>query len=427
MNPHEHLLSNKRGLIDSGSFGKLFTRTVDGDLYAQPLLVSNLHIGGERHNILYLATSRNWVYAYDADDPFAFEPFWTRQLGRPVPRQQIGPTYGNFGSEIGITSTPAIGRDGNSGTIFVAAKTMAGSGPEATYTYRLHALDILTGADRCPPAIISAELADRPQVRFSAQLNLNRPGVLLQDGVVYLAFGSHDDEGPYYGWILAYDSENLIQLAAYCTAPDWGEGGIWQSGTGLAGDEDGFVYAVVGNGRSEDETRYHPKIPKPPVVEAPVYGNCMLKLRLDKEARQLVLVDWFTTSDVFDLNNHDTDLIGGPVLFEAAKKRGGKRGYLLGGGKDGKFYLADRDRLGGWTKEGNKGILQPDTPLCSYHIHGTPVIWSKGAHDLRAYVWSEKDALKGFRLSNPGFQTMPFSKSDYRLPVNEYRMPGGIL
>ena len=414
--------------INPARFGKLFTRTVDGDLYAQPLIVGDLKLAGRKRNVVYLATSRNWVYAYDADDPLDYRPLWTRQLGPAVPRDAIEKGYLNFGSEVGITSTPAIERTRRGGTIFVTTKTMEGDPGKPVFAYRLHALDIVTGEDRTRPRLIKAELRGRPDVRFDALLNLNRPGLLLQDGVIYLAFGSHDDHGDYFGWIIAYDAATLIQIAAFNTAPEWGEGGVWQSGTGLAGDAAGFIYAVVGNGRSPKENleKRRPPLPKPSRVEAPVYGNALLKLKLDRDAGVLRAVYWFTASDVFELNESDTDFIGGPVLFEQPGRRGKPHQYVLGGGKDGKFYLADRDNMGKWTPTDNTTILQADK-LCSYHIHGAPVVWHRSKSDIRAYVWSEKDALKAFRLNGRRFEETPQSISDYRLPENENRMPGGFL
>jgi outer membrane protein assembly factor BamB len=415
-------------LVEPAGFGKLFARTVDGDLYAQPLIVSDLTIAGRKRDVVYLATSRNWVYAYDADDPLEYRPLWTRQLGQAVPRDAIEKGYLNFGGEVGVTSTPAIDRGDAGGAIFVATKTMEGDRDRPSFAYRLHALDILTGEDRAPAVLIEATLKDRPNVRFDPRLNLNRPGLLLQDNVVYLAFGSHDDTGDYFGWILAYDAATLAQIAAYATAPEWGEGGVWQSGTGLAADADGCVYAVVGNGRSPKENleKRRPPLKAPPRVEAPVYGNAILKLKLDRDAGVLRVADWFTASDVFDLNQVDNDFIGGPVLFQRPGRRGTVERYVLGGGKDGKFYVADRDNMGKWTPKGDTSILQADQ-FCTFHIHGAPVVWRKSDRDIRAFVWSEKDALKAFRLKGRRFETTPQSISEYRLPNNELRMPGGIL
>jgi hypothetical protein len=415
------------GTVDPAQFGKLFTRTVDGDLYAQPLIVNGLTIAGTHHDsVVFLATSRNWVYCYDAEDPNAYVPLWTRQLGSAVPRDEIIWTaqkpderYMNFGSEIGITSTPAIAREADGGAIYVVAKTISGSRETAVYDQKLYALDLLTGQNRIEPASIVAALPGPPQSAFDPHHNLNRPGLLVQNDVLCLAFGSHDDLEPYCGWILAYDAKTLKLLAAYNTAPEWGEGGIWQSGTGLAGDGE-HIYAVVGNGADTD------KRPLPGKVAAPVYGNSLLKLKLDRAAGRFDVVDWFTTRNVFAQNDADIDLIGGPVLFEAELGAKGKqKRFLLGGGKDGFFYLADRDALGHWTLN-NSGILQAKQ-LCEYHIHGAPVVWRSAPGNTFAYVWSERDALKMYRLGVRGFGPAVAGESDLRLPINEDRMPGGVL
>src|SRR5262249_50434292 len=174
---------------------------------------------------------------------------------------------------------------------------------------------------------------------------LNRPGLLLQDGVLYIAFGSHGDIGEFYGWIMAYDATTLQQRAVYCTAPDWGEGGVWQSGCGLAGDDEGFVYTVVGNG---DRPGKHlgglPDFQSRTGIQAPVYGNAILKLRLRATPGQgeaLEVVDWYTAPDVMDLNAFDNDIMGGPVVFDGPGARGVPAKLVLGAGKDGRFYLLD--------------------------------------------------------------------------------------
>jgi hypothetical protein len=414
-------------LITTSTFGKLFCRTVDGDLYAQPLIVSNLEIRGVRRNVVYLATSRNFVYAYDADDPSAYLPLWTANLGPAVPRDAIFPHYLNFASEIGVTSTPVIEREGEGGTIFLVAKTMHRTEPGLPpIQHKLHALNILTGKEKRKPVVIDAVVqnAAGQAIKFNSKLNLNRPGLLLQEGILYVAFGSQGDQGDYYGWVMAYSAKTLARLAVYNTAPDWGQGGVWQSGTGLAGDKEGNVYAVVGNGVAESSNRARPM-----EVKSPVYGNALLKLKLVKPRKRpakFKIVDWFTASDVFDLNNADDDFIGGPVLFEAPGKNGEQQKLLLGGGKDGKFYLVNRDNLGKWMRDANVAILQAEK-LCKFHIHGAPVVWQRANGEINAFVWSEKDFLKAFALNGTSFDKKPLSTSDYGLPQGEYRMPGGVL
>jgi hypothetical protein len=512
------------------TFGKLFTRAVDGDLYAQPLIVSDLTVHGRHHgSVVFLATSHNTVYAYDAEDPEDSLPLWQTNLGQvlrepglPVPRDEIFKGYLNFGSEIGITSTPVIDRPegGNDGTLYVVAKTMRptpkderGSDDDDRFAYHLHALDILTGKNKKPsgsaralgPVKIEAsaisELTGK-SVTFTARWHLNRPGLLLHNGVVYLAFGSHGDEGEFWGWIMAYDAHTLKQKAIHCTAIDWGEGGIWQSGNGLAAErvelDDGkahdYIYAVVGNGQRPVPEAQDGKLPVAnsdipfQAITNPFYGNSILKLELvPRETAKIVgrpplqgdpttpfrfdIVDWFTTSDCLDLNQIDQDLVSGPALFKLAGNKTMALPMVLGGGKDGRFYLADRTNLGHWnpmvggvpyalaeeeTKDPITGLVTPkidpatgkpvpkwqpsqggrrqnrilqDDVMCAFHIHGTPVIWEKPGGGITAFVWSENDFLTAYEF-DPGskkFKTIPQSTSQYGFPPHELRMPGGIL
>ena len=505
--------------VNVATFGRLFSRTVDGDLYAQPLIVSGLKLGqGPAVNVVFLCTSRNWVYAYDADKPTHCLPFWQVNLGTPVPRDDVFNGYTNFAGEIGITSTPVIDlQKRGKGVLYVVAKTRVdGVGAENTegFEYKIHALDIRNGkpfkfgrkagspvVGENPKKItaIAKDPASGQTAQFTAKWHLNRPGLLLLDGVLYLAFGSQGDEGEFWGWIMAYDARTLEQLAVHCTALTWGEGGIWQSGCGLAGESvigsDGksshYVYAVVGNGQkpvpSMDKNEPFPKLHTIPAqIESPFYGDCMMKLTLvesssplhpdrpppqgDPETRfRFDIVDWFTASDCLDLNQADTDFIGGPVLFSADGKNGQPTDIVFGGGKDGKFYLCDRHNFGKWhpmtgrdpfglwdshfqvqtpialpyqvsaadvqanknwatTKKGEtqNQILQ-DNVLCNFHIHGAPVLWQKSRNDITAYVWSEKDHCLAYRFSGGRFITPADSKSEYGFPSLENRMPGGIL
>lgn len=420
--------------ISVENFGKLFTRTVDGDLYAQPLVVSGLNIGGRKRNVVFLATSRNWIYAYDADMAEAVLPLWQHNLGQPVARDQIFKGYLNFAAEIGITSTPAIELDGKGGgTIYVVAKTVESSNDDPLFRYEIHARDLLTGLAResAGRVFIDAGIVNSAgrRIDFDAQFHLNRPGLLLLDGVLYIAFGSHGDIGDFHGWVMAYDARTLAQLAILNTAPDWGQGGVWQSGTGLAGDADGFVYVVVGNGESPSKNeKNHPPVPAPTTIKEPFYGNAILKLRLaQKDGRaSFKIVDWFTASNVMDLNEHDSDFVGGPVLFEAPDGDRPPRKLILGGGKDGKFYLAERDGLGKWTPGPNSKILQEEQ-ICAFHIHGAPVVWKNSEGEIAAFVWSEKDYLKKLKFDVDKFAARPVSTSVYGFPQDELRMPGGML
>lgn len=433
VNSKETLLNTEN--VSISRFGKLFSRTVDGDLYAQPLIASNIVINGNRRNVVFLATSRNWVYAYDADQADEVLPLWSVNLGHPVPRDDVYNSYLNFAAEVGITSTPVIELDGKGGgTIYVVAKTRIVERNARVFRYEINALDIRTGKHRSKtggPALIQASVHDARNrvITFGAQLQLNRPGLLLSDGVLYLAFGSHGDQDPFYGWIMAYNARSLRQLAVYNTAPDWGEGGVWQSGTGLAADAEGFVYAVVANGESPSENeKKHPPIRPPNSVDKPVYGNAILKLKLVRKrgGSELRVADWFTASNTFQLNETDNDLLGGPVLFDVTVAAGASGKMVLAGGKDGNFYLADRTNLGRWMAGENTAIRQI-APLCNFHIHGAPIVWKRSESETVGFVWSEKDFLKCFLIKDAKFVAKPLSTSDYGFPQDELRMPGGML
>ena len=432
-NMAEKLLDTEKVAVTS--FGKLFTRTVDGDLYAQPLIASNITIGGTARNVVYLATAQNWVYAYDADDRDACLPLWSTNLGQPVPRDDIFENYLNFASYIGVTSTPVIELDGHgAGTMYLVYKVRTVAQGVKSFTYYLRALDITTGHDRPGadnPNVISATApkADGTTIIFDPKWHLNRPGLLLSNGVIYMAFGSHGDVGNFYGWIMAYDSQSLKQIASYNTAPDWGQGGVWQSGTGLAADEDGCIYAVVGNGeRPSTNSKKSPPIMPPKNILKPVYGNSILKMELNRNAghASLDVVDWFTASDTMNLNEFDNDFIGGPVLFDVPPVDGSSGHLILGGGKDGKIYLGDRNFLGSWMPDVNRRILQAEQ-LCTFHVHGAPVIWENSKGEVVAFVWSEKDFLRALRFNGKAFDAKPLATSVYGFPQDELRMPGGIL
>ena len=171
-------------------------------------------IGGETRNVVFLATARNWVYAYDADDPDACLPLWSRNLGQPVPRDDIFENYLNFASYIGVTSTPVIELDGQGGgTMYLVYKVRTVTQGAKSFTYYLHALDITTGQDRAGannPSVIAAHGRQGRMARrsFSTPNGTSiAPGSCSPTGVIYMAFGSHGDVGDFYGWIMAYDSQ----------------------------------------------------------------------------------------------------------------------------------------------------------------------------------------------------------------------------
>jgi hypothetical protein len=448
--------------VNVNGFGKIFTRGVDGQIYAQPLIVSDLEIPGlGRRSIVIVATTRNMVYAFDAENGEACHPIWRvdcdGRFGNPVPRSDYGAQYNDFTREIGITGTPVIDRE--SGTLYLTAKSKEIKDNRPHYFYRLHALEIATGHVKPgSPVTIAETMVNDPQfvgnssrvkggkatdftfisgpkakgtgngsiagvIDFNAFYQHQRPGLLLQDEAVYLAFASHGDLGDYHGWVLAHDMKSLKLLAAYCTTPDWGEGGIWQSGCGMAGDGNGRIFAVCGNGQSGDPGDAR-------LASGPFFGHSVLKLRLDRAAGEFVLEDWFAPFDLRDSNTNDVDLCAGPVLLPW--------GNLVGvWGKDRSYYIMDRDAMGHFRPNGN-AIAQfaPDMTKArdpgreggAGHIHCAPVVFPDPEIGPVSYVWGEADRLRGYRFDEHT------SKFETQTPANllsdnflKIGMPGGML
>ena len=219
--------------VNVATFGKLFWKTVDGEIYAQPLYVPNLTIQGKTRNVVYVATEHNSVYAFDADDPTQVTPLWQVSLGTPVPSQDIciitGDTnpsdcpYLDINPEIGITSTPVI--DPVAGIIYVVAKTKRTS--DSTYHFFLHALDLTSGAEQLAgPTEITGQVTGSGTgssggvLVFDPTYHLQRPGLLLMNGVVYLGFGSVGDMGNFHGWIMGYDATTLQQVSILNMTPE---------------------------------------------------------------------------------------------------------------------------------------------------------------------------------------------------------------
>jgi len=405
--------------VNAQRFGKLFELPVDGQIYAQPLYVPHLLIAGQRHNVLYIATMRNNVYAFDADVPS--RPLWQVSLGPfvPLPDQNVGGlNYQDIHDAVGIVSTPVISLDLRA--IYVLAATKEGE----VYTHRLHALDITTGHElfngpRHVSATVRGSGSGNTQgfISFTSQLQNQRPGLLLSNGCVFAAFASYGDHGDYHGWVFGFKADTLDPLpGVFNTTPDGSRGGIWQAGQGPAADEQGNIYFMTGNGTFADGAR-------------PMLGDSIVKLRPD-----LTLADWFSPFDTQNLNLDDNDLGSGGVLLIP------NTNLLVGGGKMGKLYLLDRANLGHFNAAGDSqivqswqatglpknGILPPPAPQGPHHIHGSPVVWDPANRSTTIYVWGEADWMRAFGLTSAGrFDTSPRDMTTMTTPANS--MPGAML
>ncbi len=297
--------------VSPGTFGRLYTRTLDAQVLAQPLFASGISVGGVWKNVAYVATARNTVYAFDSantsTDPAA-GVLHQRTLRTAPMNGGCSETMG----PIGITSTPAIDKAANA--MYVTAMGTDG--------YWIHKLSLSTLDDLVPPQRIAASVAG---ITFDANVQRQRPGILLVNGAVYLGFGTRIcDDGDYHGWVLAYDS-SLSRVGAWISTPGTrGAGGIWQSGNGLAADDSGSIYFATGNGTVDPAHGFH--------------GNSIVRLTpqpthwwntLDGDAAS------FHPANSDRMNNGDVDLGSGGVLVLPG-------GRVIGGGKSGEMFLLDQ-------------------------------------------------------------------------------------
>jgi len=307
--------------VNPRSFGKIGAFPVDGQIYAQPLYIAGLNVPGQgQRDVVFVVTMNNTVYAIDAHAPQPTVALWQASLGDALPSSVI--SLKDIDPSIGILSTPVIDPTGN--VIYVVAETLENNQP----VFRLHALDLSDGHETMNgPVEIQAtvpgigDASQNGQIAFDPFQHLQRPGLLLLNGAVYVAFASHHDTSPYHGWIMSYDASNLQnQLAVLNTTPNGGGGGIWQSGRSLAADANGNIFVATGNGDYDGVLNF---------------GECFLRL-----SQNLSVLDWFAPSDWLALSDNDYDLGAlGPVLVPGSS-------LLVGGDKAGNFYVADSANLG---------------------------------------------------------------------------------
>jgi uncharacterized protein (TIGR03437 family) len=304
------------------AFGKTGTFPVDGEVYAQPLYVSGVAIGGTSYNVLYVATMHNSVYAFNADTPQNTTPLWQVNLGPTVPSGLFN--FTDILPEVGILGTPAI--DATKQVLYVVADTQP-AGELSNPVFQLHALSLLDGHEMYGgPMQITASVpgtgagSANGTITFDAFWQLQRPGLILNNGTLYIGFGSHSDAGNYQGWILAYNSSTLAQTAVFNSAPNGRQAAFWQSGRAPAIDTNGDVYAVTGNGDWDGTANF---------------GESLLRL-----SSNLSLLDWYTPQEYSSLNAQDQDLgSAGAILIPNTH-------LLLTGGKAGMLYVVQDNSLG---------------------------------------------------------------------------------
>jgi uncharacterized protein YjdB len=385
------------------AFGKKFSQAVDGYVYAQPLYEPGVNIGGTVHNVVVVATENNSLYAFDADSNTGANtnPLWHANLidtnhgaaagAAPVTNSQVG--CGDLVPKIGVTSTPVI--DPSTGTIYVETKSSEGS----SFPHRLHAIDITTGNEKFsgPTLISSSVTVPGGTVSFSGLKQLNRPGLLWLNGVIYLAYASHCDSTPYHGWLFAYDAATLAQKAVFLTTPEatanGGLAGFWMSGAGVAADSSANIFIASGNG-DFDTTN----------IPATLLGDSVLKLFFNGSA--ITLSDYFTPFNQGKLDGGDTDLGSGGTLV-LPDQSGSNPHELVQVGKAGTIYVISRDQftLGNLhycitNCNSMDAQIAQELPAAVGGMFSVPAYWNG-----TVYFQGAGDPLKAFLLTNGVFPT----------------------
>jgi len=403
--------------VNSTTFGKLFEYSVDGYVYAQPLYVHGVTMGagtaqaGTTHNVVYVATEHDSVYAFDADSNGGVNasPLWQVSLvdsthggtsgEKPVPQPDVSTT--DIVPEVGITGTPVI--DTTTNTMYVVAKSTVS---DTTFIQRLHALDITTGAEKFGgPVALSGSVSGTGNGSSGGKLNFDpkwenqRPGLLLLNGIVYIGFAAHGDNSSWHGWILAYNASTLKQTSVYCATPNGIGSGVWMSGAGLAADvidsankPYGRMFIATGNGTYDALTPYTNNMD---------YGDD--HIRLDLTNGVMTVQDSFTPSNQATLNGQDSDVAAGGILLLPDQTSGGHQRLLVQVGKEGKIYVVDRDSMGGYSTSSDNNVQE---------ISGqTGGLWSMPAYwNNYVYFWGVGKTLTAFTLSAGKLSTTPVAK-----------------
>ncbi len=406
--------------VNTTDFGQLFSQPVDGYVYAEPLYKANLKIAGGTHNVAFVATEHDSVYAIDADSPTAGPNkngiYWQASFLDPAHGITTVPSPSQISNsdivpEIGITGTPVI--DGKTNTLFVVAITLEMRGSTAHYVQKLHALDLTTGAEQAnSPYTIGDTTFSGPDggytdttsivvngrgdgadsgghVRFNAARENNRSALQLANGVVYVSFAAHSDYRPYHGWLIGFDETKLQPVMMFNTAPNAGGVGIWQSGGAVSYDSQGNIYFAVGNGFSGAYPAYDPAHGD--------YSESVLKLSTDG---QLTVADYFTPFDWQNLDQHDADLgSGGVMLLPDGVASKDHPHLMVETGKSGKIYLIDRDNLGQYAPGGPDNVVQIVT-AGQAGVWGNPAFYQIDPTDGIIYYHGSGDVLKGYYVSN---------------------------
>ncbi len=399
-NTQEYALTTAN--VTTGSFGKRFSCAVDGAIYAQPLWVANLTVKGAKHNVVFVATQHDGLFAFDADASPCSQLWGVNLIDanhgatageRTVPSgptgNLVGGGAGDISPEVGVTGTPVI--DVSSGALYVVSKSVSADGSQ--FYQRLHAIDLASGSEKTgsPTSITSAITYagtgdGGSTVAFDAGDESQRPGLALVNGTIYIAWASHEDSAPYYGWVIGYtySGSAFTRTAVLNVTPNVQYGGIWMSGAAPAADANNNLYVITANGTFDATSATKPNND---------YGDSFLKL----SGSTLAVSQYFTPSDQASDNANDVDFGAGGAAVLADLPAGSPITHLVvGGGKDGNLYVLNRDAMGGYG-DGNAvqkfsigasifatGALwnnyfyigTPGGPVSAYHLNTATALFS---------------------------------------------------
>jgi hypothetical protein len=396
--------------VNASKFGRLSASAhLDGVIFTQPLYVAGLSIAGGSHNVVFLGTENDSVYALNGDNPQ--QVFWKRSFIDSA--HGITPADGNRGGRtglgplVGITGTPVI--DPNSHTLYVSAMTVE----NGTTFHRLHALDLSTGAEKFGgPKQITATVpgtgtgSNNGSITFLPDVQNQRSALQLVNGVVYIAFASFSDEGTYHGWIFAYDAGTLAQLAAMNMSPSSEGASVWHAGAPPTADANGNIYVQTGDGHDLNN------------IGGPNWGDSILKLKLN--GGSFSVVDWFTPFNQACIDRGDLDLgSSGPMMIP--DQPGAHPHLMVSGSKEGRIYLLDRDNLGHFNAGGDSQVVQEilvNPKPCSenqtdnnntFRMYGTATYWNGNV-----YIGSVFSNLRAFSLTKGQLTQTSVSKTIFQ-------------
>jgi hypothetical protein len=344
VNAQEYALTMSN--VNTSTFGKLFSCTVDGAVYAQPLWVANVNISGAKHNVVFVATEHDSLLAFDADANPCVQLWHTDLIDSAhggtsgettVPSGltgfKVGSGTGDITPEVGVTGTSVV--DPSTNTLYVVSKSMNSGG--TSFYQRLHAIDITTGNEKFSgPADITSSITfpgtgdGGSTVNFNAKQENQRSGLALVNGVVYVVWASHEDFAPYYGWVIGFSASTLAVTNVLNVSPNVQYGGIWMGGGAPSADADNHLYIITGNGQFDATSGGND------------YGDSFLQL-----SRSLTVSSFFTPSDQATDYTNDVDFGSGGAAVVLNLASGALKHLVIGGGKDGTLYLLNGDNMGG--------------------------------------------------------------------------------